>query len=164
MAFANDSRAAAASLAPAVSGSAAMMLASTRVSNRVQDSRPSAEGRDPGIDVGGLLDGEVPGLGGHVAGMAVSDLQCLHPRPEHREPIGQVEHVGDQPAPGIGGEPHAGGECRGGELRHQRGAVPTELDRAFPAGEFRLLGGDGVRAVLSGELGHQPQQLHPGLD
>ena len=44
-------------------------------------------GRDPGVDVGGFLGGEVAGLAGHVAGVALGDLECLDPGPELREPV-----------------------------------------------------------------------------
>ncbi len=79
------------------------------------------------------------------------------------EAVFEVEDVGDQPGPGVGGELQPRGEDGGCELGDRWGAFAAEVDGAFAAGELGLDRVDGAGAVLSGELRDQQQDLHPGL-
>lgn len=124
---------------------------------------PVRGGRDPRVHLGCFLHGEVAGLAGDVAGVALGDLEGLHPRPQLWQPVLQVEDVGDQPSAGVGGEAHPGSQHRGGELGDQRGALTTEADRAFASRELGPDGIDGAGVVLTGELGNQPQERGAGL-
>jgi hypothetical protein len=96
--------------------------------------------------------------------MAFGDLECLRPRPQQWQPVLQVEDVGDQPAAGVGGEPHPGREDRGCELGHLWGALTTEADRAFASGELGRDGVDGTGVMLTGELCDQLQQGGAGFE
>ena len=106
-------------------------------------------------DRGGL--GEAVGLAGDPAGLPGRHLQPGHAFPEKREPVAQVEGVGDQLCPGRRGHAQRQRERFGGERRHGRGAVAAERLVGQEGGTAEGLdpgvGGGGVEVgPVGGEL------------
>ena len=114
-------------------------------------------GEDP-VDVGGGLHRQGVGLLGDPAGPPDRDVQRLGAAPGVREPVHQVEGVGDQRHRGGGG--HAEGEAEGFgcERGHRGGAVTAErlvgvqVAVAAPDGGAGVGGGGVQDAPLVGEL------------
>jgi hypothetical protein len=84
----------------------------------------------------------------------------LHPRPQLREPVAQVEAVGDQQLRRHRRHPEDGAELGGGELGHPRGAVTAAADQPFPAGGGPVWAFQ--HAAQVGPLGGQRQLLGLG--
>ena len=59
------------------------------------------------------------------------DPALLHQRPQPREPVGQLEGVGDQLPGGVQGDPERRTEVAGRELRHQRRTLAGQRDEGL---------------------------------
>ena len=114
-------------------------------------------GEDP-VDVGGGLHRQGVGLLGDPAGPPDRDVQRLGAAPGVREPVDQVEGVGDQRHRGTGGDAEGEAEGFGRERGHRRGAVAAEglvgvQVRVAAPDRGAGVGGGGVQeAPLVGEL------------
>jgi len=95
--------------------------------------------------------------------VAFGDFEGLHPCPQRRQPVLQVEDVGDQSRRRGRRAPSGGREHRGGELGDRRGAFTAEADRAFASGQLGLHAVDGAGVVLTGEVCDQTQQCGAGF-
>ncbi len=118
---------------------------------------------DPLIDVVGLLPGQVAGLAGHEPGIGDLHLQRLHPRPQPRQPVTDVEPVGHQLPRGIRRHPEPGTEGGRGELRHQRRALTPEPAGPLTTRCLQLPGRDRLGVVQDRVLHRRPQNLDLGL-
>ena len=104
---------------PAPPGRPPTMLASTNASNRLHDSRPSTtpppvrRRRPP-------PRGSARGSCGRRSARARAGPQRVEPGPQLRQPVLEVEHVGDQLPPGVGRELQPRRQHRRRELGHQR--------------------------------------------
>jgi len=82
------------------------------------------DGLDPAlVDVHRLLQREVAALAGHEPGVGGAHLQGLHPHPQLREAVHQVQGVGHQVAGGIRRDAEAATQLGRGELGHLGRAV-----------------------------------------
>ena len=121
-----------------------------------------ADGVQPGgeepVDVGGGLEVEGVGLLGDPAAPPDRHLQGLEAAPGVREPVDQVEGVGEQGLGGVGGHPEGEAEGFGCERGHQRGALPAQrlvgvqVAVAAPHRDAGVGGGGVQDAPLVGEL------------
>ncbi len=106
------------------------------------------------------FDGEVGGFPGDQPGPPHRDLTGQHPLPESRQPVGQLEGVGDQLPGGVVGDPERGGQVDGGELRDPRRTRSGERDQALVV----QVGLAPVRGCLVGRAGVQPRPLQGQLE
>ena len=121
---------------------------------------PTRGGGDQPVREQRRLHGEVGGLPGDQPGPPHRDLTGQHPLPESREPVGELEGVGDQLPAGVVGDPERGGEVDGCELRDPRCTGTGERDQAFVV----QVGLTPVRGCLVGGAGVQPGPLQCQFD
>ncbi len=92
---------------------------------------PGRGGGDQPVREQGSLDAEVGGLPGDQPGPPHRDLSGLDQVPQPRQPVGELEGVGDQLAGGVVADPERGGQVGGCELRDPRGTGAGERDQGL---------------------------------
>ncbi len=120
-------------------------------------------GGELGVDVGrgGLGEG-VGGLG-DLAGLPRLHVELFDEPPDPREPVLEVEGVGDQLHPGQGGDAERGGDRFGRERGDGRGALATQgLVDVQDAGQC-VAGPGGHPGVGGGGVQHAPLRGQPQL-
>ena len=115
--------------------------------------------RDPGVDEGGLLGGELAGLPRHQPSQVDPHPPGLHPRPQLRQPVAHVQGIGHQPARRDRRDPEPTRQLRGRELRDLWRPRPAEPPGLLPARLGRLDRVQGVPVVQIGVLQSGPEDL-----
>ncbi len=87
---------------------------------------PVGERSQLGVHEPGRLLAQVLGVRRDLPGPPGLQLPALHPRPQPRQPVPQLQGVPDQQRPGMRGQAERGPQLTGRELRHLRGAVPGQ--------------------------------------
>ncbi len=111
-----------------------------------------------GVDEPGCFHGQPEGGLGDAAGPPGHQLVGLHPGPDPREAVLQLDRLGHERATGVGGHPERGGELGETELRDQGRTGSGEREAGVAAAGDPGRGGvDRLRRVLLGP-GHGGQQ------
>jgi hypothetical protein len=86
---------------------------------------------DPTVHGRGELDGKVTGRLGGFAGHPGPDLTSQYAGPQPREPVSEVQRIGDQPGRAERGHGKLRTQLGRRELRHLRSALAAKADQAL---------------------------------
>jgi hypothetical protein len=116
--------------------------------------------RHPLVDVGRLHGAQVPGLPCDQPGQVDPHLAGLHPPPQLRQPVTDVQAVGHQQPRRDRRHAEPGTQLGGRELGHLRRPRPAETPGLLPTGLAGLHRVQGVAVVEVGVLDGSPEDLH----